>query len=197
MLSRVSSGAVQGIEAIPVVVETHITNGLPHFSTVGLPDSAVRESKDRVVAAIKQSGFTYPYRRITVNLAPADVRKAGTSFDLPIAVGILAASAQLPIQSLEGTILLGELSLNGALRPIRGTLSVALAAQRLAARRLIVPSENAEEAAMAGGIDVFGLPSLESAVHFLQGRKQFERVRHEAGQYARPVRTTPSTSPSS
>ncbi|MCY3713477.1 MAG: YifB family Mg chelatase-like AAA ATPase [Gemmatimonadetes bacterium] len=181
MLSRVSSGAVQGIEAIPVVVETHITNGLPHFSTVGLPDSAVRESKDRVVAAIKQSGFTYPYRRITVNLAPADVRKAGTSFDLPIAVGILAASAQLPVQSLEGTILLGELSLDGTLRPIRGALPVALAAQRLGARRLIVPSENAEEAAMGGGIDVYGVPTLESAVQFLQGLKRFERSRHDAG----------------
>ena len=174
---------MQGIEAIPVVVETHITNGLPHFSTVGLPDSAVRESKDRVVAAIKQSGFAYPYRRITVNLAPADVRKAGTSFDLPIAVGILAASAQLPVQSLEGTILLGELSLDGALRPIRGALPIALAAQRLGTRRMIVPSENAEEAAVAGGIDVYGVPSLESAVRFLQGRKGFERSRHDPGPF--------------
>ena len=99
------------------------------------------------------------------------MRKAGTSFDLPIAVGILAASAQLPVQSLEDTILLGELSLNGALRPVRGVLPVALAAQRLGARRMIVPSENAEEAAMACDIDVYGVPSLESAVHFLQGRK--------------------------
>lgn len=182
MLSRVSSGAVQGIDAIRVVVETHIANGLPHFSTVGLPDSAVRESKDRVVAAIKQSGFTYPYRRITVNLAPADVRKEGTSFDLPIAVGILAASTQLPAQSLENTILLGELSLNGALRPIRGALPIALAAQRLGARRLIVPRENAEEAAMARGIDVYGMPSLGSAVRFLQGREGFRRFRNDAGQ---------------
>ena len=182
MLSRVSSGAVQGIDAIRVVVETHIASGLPHFSTVGLPDSAVRESKDRVVAAIKQSGFDYPYRRITINLAPADVPKAGTSFDLPIAVGILAASAQLPAGSLEDTVLLGELSLNGALRPIRGALPVALAAQRLGARRIIVPRENAEEAAMACGIDVYGVPSLESAVHFLQGRAGFVRSRNEAGQ---------------
>ncbi len=180
MLSRVSSGAVQGIDAIGVVVETHITNGLPHFSTVGLPDSAVRESKDRVVAAIKQSGFAYPYRRITINLAPADVRKAGTSFDLPIAVGILAASAQLPVQSLEGTILLGELSLNGALRPVKGALPIALAARRLGARRLIVPRENAEEAAMARDMDVYGVPSLESAVRFLQGREGFTRFRHDA-----------------
>ena len=180
MLSRVSSGAVHGIDAIRVVVETHITNGLPHFSTVGLPDSAVRESKDRVVAAIKQSGFTYPYRRITINLAPADVRKAGTSFDLPIAVGILAASAQLPAQSVEDTVLLGELSLNGALRPIPGVLPIALAAQRLGARRLIVPRENAEEAAMARDIDVYGVPSLESTVRFLQGREGFNRFRHDA-----------------
>ena len=165
-----------------VVVETHITNGLPHFSTVGLPDSAVRESKDRVVAAIKQSGFTYPYRRITINLAPADVRKAGTSFDLPIAVGILAASAQLPVQSLEDTILLGELSLNGALRPIRGALSIALAARRLGARRLIVPRENAEEAAMARDVDVYGVPSLGSAVRFLQGLEDFKRFRRDADQ---------------
>ena len=174
MLSRVSSGAVQGIDAIRVVVETRIANGLPHFSTVGLPDSAVRESKDRVVAAIKQSGFTYPYRRITVNLAPADVRKAGTSFDLPIAVGILAASAQLPVQALEDTILLGELSLNGALRPIRGALSIALGARHMGARRLLVPRENAQEAAMARDISVFGVTSLESAVRFLQGREDLE-----------------------
>ncbi len=182
MLSRVSSGAVQGIDAFRVVVETHITNGLPHFSTVGLPDSAVRESKDRVVAAIKQSGFSYPYRRITINLAPADVRKAGTSFDLPIAVGILAASAQLPAGPLEDTILLGELSLNGSLRPIKGALPIALAAQRLGARRLLVPRENAEEAAMARDIAVFGVPSLESAVRFLQGRAGFERFRCDTDQ---------------
>ncbi len=177
MLSRVSSGALQGIDAIRVVVETHITNGLPHFSTVGLPDSAVRESKDRVVAAIEQSGFTYPYRRITINLAPADVRKAGTSFDLPIAVGILAASAQLPVQD---TILLGELSLNGALRPVRGALSIALAAQRLGMRRLIVPRENAEEAAMATDIEVYSVPTLAAAVRFLQGREDPGRFRRDA-----------------
>ncbi len=182
MLSRVSSGAVQGIDAIHVAVETHITNGLPHFSTVGLPDSAVRESKDRVMAAIKQSGFNYPYRRITINLAPADVRKAGTSFDLPIAVGILAASAQLPAQSLEDTVLLGELSLDGALRPVRGALSVALAARRLGARRVIVPRENADEAAMARDIDVYGVPTLESAARFLQGRTGFVRSRRDACQ---------------
>ncbi len=182
MLSRVSSGAVQGIDAIRVVVETHITTGLPHFSTVGLPDSAVRESKDRVVAAIKQSGMAYPYRRITVNLAPANVRKVGTSFDLPIAVGILAASAQLPSQSLEDTVLIGELSLNGTLRPVRGALPIALAAQRQGARRLIVPRENAKEAAMARDIDVFGIPSLASAVRFLQGREGFRPFLHTADQ---------------
>ena len=182
VLSRVSSGALHGIDAFLVDVETHITNGLPHFSTVGLPDTAVRESKDRVEAAIKQSGYAYPYRRITINLAPADVRKAGSSFDLPIAVGILAASAQLPVQSLEDTILLGELSLNGELRPIRGALPISLAAQRLGARRILLPIENAEEAAMARNISVHGVPTLESAVLFLQGRISLDRFQRDVNE---------------
>lgn len=120
MLSQVMSSAVQGVEAYRVDVETSLANGLPHFATVGLPDNAVKESRERVEAAIKQSGFTYPYRRVTINLAPADVRKVGSAFDLPIAVGILAASGQVSSAGLEGYVFVGELSLDGSVRPVRG-----------------------------------------------------------------------------
>ncbi|MBM3265912.1 MAG: hypothetical protein FJY97_21185, partial [candidate division Zixibacteria bacterium] len=156
MLSKVVSSAVQGIEAYRVDVETSIANGLPHFSTVGLPDNAVRESKDRVEAAIRQSGFTYPYRRVTINVAPADVRKAGSSFDLPIAVGILSATGQTAMGRLEDTLFAGELSLDGAVRPIRGVLSMAVAAARSGIRAMIVPEENVSEAAMVQGLRVYG-----------------------------------------
>ena len=131
MLSRIISSAVRGVDAYLVDVETNITNGLPHFSTVGLPDIAVRESKDRVEAAIKQSGFVYPYKRVTINLAPANVRKAGSLFDLPIAVGMLSATGQIQSDSLGEYMIIGELSLDGTLRPIRGALPIAIAACRI------------------------------------------------------------------
>jgi magnesium chelatase family protein len=169
MLSRIISGVTRGVEAFLVDVETSIANGLPHFSTVGLPDNAVRESKERVEAAIRQSGYTYPYRRVTINLAPADVRKAGSSFDLPIAIGMLAATGQIKNGDPSGYMLTGELSLDGALRPVRGALSMALEASRAGLKGLILPAENAHEAAMANHIPVYGAATLGEVVSLLNG----------------------------
>src|SRR3990172_5712981 len=146
MLARLRSAATLGIEAYMVEVEVDLANGLPSFATVGLPNGAVKEGRERVSAALVNSGFEFPLQRITVNLAPADVRKDGSAFDLPIALGVLAASGQVPAGALEGAVFLGELGLQGDLRPIRGALSMALAAREAGAARLVVPAANLAEA---------------------------------------------------
>ncbi|TBU95749.1 ATP-dependent protease [Stutzerimonas kirkiae] len=165
-LAIVHSRAQVGVEAPPVTVEAHLANGLPSLALVGMPETAVRESKDRVRSAILSSGFDFPPRRITLNLAPADLPKEGGRFDLAIALGVLAASAQLPTEPLAGFEVLGELALSGALRPVRGALPAALAA-REAGRALLVPWENAEEASLASGLAVYAARHLlEVAAHF-------------------------------
>ena len=165
-LAIVHSRAQVGVEAPPVTVEAHLANGLPSLALVGLPETAVKESKDRVRSAILTSGFDFPARRITLSLAPADLPKDGGRFDLSIALGILAASAQIPAQSLTGIECLGELALSGALRPVQGVLPAALAA-RAAGRALLVPRANAEEASLASGLLVFAAEHLlEVAAHF-------------------------------
>jgi magnesium chelatase family protein len=166
MLSKIISSAVIGVDAYLVDVETNISNGLPHFSTVGLPDNAVRESKERVEAAIKQSGFQYPYKRITINLAPANIRKAGSAFDLPIAIGMLSATGQIQSNLLDTYLIIGELSLDGSLRPIKGVLPIAVHAG-LEMKGLLLPTENAEEAAMVNGLKVYGFKNLAEVVGFL------------------------------
>ncbi|QLF94170.1 YifB family Mg chelatase-like AAA ATPase [Pseudomonas sp. ABC1] len=164
-LAIVHSRAQVGVEAPPVTVEAHLANGLPSLALVGMPETAVRESKDRVRSAILNSGFDFPPRRITLNLAPADLPKEGGRFDLAIALGVLAASAQVPTAPLSGIEALGELALSGALRPIRGVLPAALAA-REAGRSLLVPWENAEEASLASGLVVHAARHLlEVAAH--------------------------------
>ena len=130
MLARVRSASLQGIEAVTVFVEVDVTSGLPSFTTVGLPDSTVRESRDRVRAAINNSGFQFPQERITVNLAPADLRKEGAAFDLPTAIGILAATGLVKPDRLDRALVLGELSLDGRVCPVRGVLPVALSCRR-------------------------------------------------------------------
>lgn len=169
MFAEVTSAALIGVDAYQVKVESHLENGLFAFTVVGLPDGAVKESRERISAAIKNSGFVFPQRRITVNLAPADVRKEGSAFDLPMAIGILSASGQVQPQGLESTALLGELALDGKTRPIRGALPIASSLRREGIRRLIVPEENAREAAMVAGVDVFPMESLRDAVDFLNG----------------------------
>src|SRR3982751_6561378 len=146
MLARIRSAAILGIDAYPVDVEVDITNGLPSFSTVGVPNGAVKEGRERVCAALANTGFTFPLRRITVNLAPADIRKDGSAFDLPIALGILAATEQVKNDRLATIAVLGELGLEGAIRPVRGALPVALAARAAGVEALILPRENLAEA---------------------------------------------------
>jgi len=170
MLARLKSAAVLGIDAYLVDVETDLSNGLPYFTTVGLPQGAVKEGKERVTAALVNSGFEYPLRRITVNLAPADVRKEGSGFDLAVALGILAASEQIQAASLEGIVVLGELGLQGDLRPVRGALPMAIAARSAGAREVILPAVNVAEAAVVEGLVVTGADSLLSVTRHLGGQ---------------------------
>lgn len=177
MLSKVHSGTLIGIDAHPIEVETDLFHALPSIVVVGLPDSAVKESAARVKSAIVNSGYPFPSRRITVNLAPADLKKEGSGFDLPIAIGILAALDLIPHSTLDDFMIVGELSLNGDVRPVRGALSMALAAKRLGFKGLIVPACNAAEAAVMEGMDVFGVPSLLTCAGYLLGRVPLEPAR--------------------
>jgi magnesium chelatase family protein len=177
MLARVRSAAVLGIEAYPVDVEVDIANGLPSFSTVGLPQGAVKEGRERVAAALSNAGLSYPLKRITVNLAPADIRKDGSAFDLPIAIGILAASGQVPEQILEEHVILGEVGLEGDLRPVRGALSMAVAARNLGCQGIILPQANVTEAAVVDGIEVRGARSLIEVCRHLTGEEEISPVR--------------------
>ena len=170
MLARVKSGALRGVDDYLVEVEVDLSPGDSKVFTVGLPEIAVRESKDRVRAALRNSGYKFPRGRITINLAPADVRKEGTGFDLPVAVGLLAAQGVVPPESLENYLIFGELSLDGRLRPTRGVLSMALAT-RDAKLALILPQENAREAGVVQGVDVYAADTLAQVVEFLAGRE--------------------------
>jgi len=176
MLAKVLSSAVFGIDAYTVEVEVDIATGLPAFSTVGLPEGAVKESKDRVKAAIKNCGYEFPSRRITVNLAPADIRKEGAAFDLPIAIGILAALDVVKKEKLEGFFILGELSLYGKVKPIRGTLPISVAARDSGLRGVIIPEEYAKEAAVVKGIEVLAVKNLFEVVDFLEGNREIQRT---------------------
>src|SRR5688572_9772505 len=161
------SAAVFGVDAYPVDIEVDVSFGLPHFTMVGLPDATVRESRDRVRSAIRNSGFDFPRHRITVNLAPADVRKAGSSFDLPIALGLLAISGSLSRRSVTDTVVVGELSLDGGINAIRGVLPIAIAARRLGLKRLLLPPQNVSEACVVAGLEVCQARSLPEAVEAL------------------------------
>src|SRR6266852_4805391 len=177
MLARVRSAALHGIEAATVSVEVDVAPGLPSFTTVGLPDSAVRESRDRVRAAIKNAGFEFPVERITVNLAPADLRKEGVAFDLPMALGILCATGLVKPERLERALVLGELSLDGRVRPVRGVLPVALHCRRQQHVLLIVPADNAAEASVVEGIDVIPVKTIHETVEYLNAERIIEPAR--------------------
>lgn len=175
-LSLLYSRARNGIQAPLVQVETNITSGMPFFAIVGLPEKTVQESRDRVRSAIQNSGFEFPFERIIVNLAPADLPKEGGSFDLPIALGILTASGQLPMQAVVGHEFMGELALSGELRPVPGVLPAAMAA-RDEQRRLLIPETNLIEASLAGEGQALGAPSLLALCHYLQGRGELKEAR--------------------
>ena len=184
-LSRVWSAALLGVDALPVEIETHIEPNIPRWTVVGLPDGAVRESRDRVWAALKNSGLPVPRGAVTVNLAPADVRKEGSAYDLPIAIGLLASTLDgvIPADRLDELVLVGELSLDGSLRPVRGVLPMAARARRDGRRGIVVPAENGPEAAVVDGLDVYAVSSLHEA---------FELVRDGGGA---PLGATPMRCP--
>ncbi|MFC1862626.1 YifB family Mg chelatase-like AAA ATPase [Thermodesulfobacteriota bacterium] len=169
MISKVISSAVIGIDAYIVEVEVDISKGLPSFSTVGLPEGAVRESKERVKASIKNSGYQFPSDRITVNLAPADIKKEGSAFDLPMAIGILSATGLIPSSATVGYLILGELSLDGLIRPVKGTLPIAIAAKEAGLKGVFLPTKNAPEAAVVDGVNIYPVDSLSMLVETLTG----------------------------
>ncbi len=191
MASKVLSAAVLGIDGYIVEVETHLQGGLPRYTTVGLPDGAVKESRERVNAAIRNAGFWFPPKRVIVNLAPADVRKEGSAFDLPIAIGIMAVSGQIDNDRLTDTVILGELALDGHVRAIRGGLPISIAVRDKHIKRIFLPKENAKEAAMAKGLDVYPVETLQETVELIEnGCSQdpftvdTEKVFSQEGQYA-------------
>src|SRR4051795_4338111 len=187
MLARIRSAAVLGIDAYLVDVEVDITNGLPSFSTVGLPNGAVKEGRERVCAALANAGFSFPLRRITVNLAPADIRKDGSAFDLPIALGILVASGQLPEERLSDQMVFGEVGLEGDLRPVRGALSMALAARSAGYRGVLLPQANVPEASVVDGLDVCGARTLLETCGHLSGRHIIAPTRADLAGLASPT----------
>ena len=170
MVYPVQSLGLHGITGYPVSVECDLSGGLPAFTIVGLPDAAVNEARERVRSAVKNCGFTFPVSRITVNLAPAHVKKIGTLYDLPILVGLLAAGGQLRLRE-EGCAFLGELSLSGQLRPCAGMLPMALAARELGVRKLFVPRENAAEATLAGGPEIYPVADVPQLVRHFTGEE--------------------------
>ncbi|EAZ88331.1 YifB family Mg chelatase-like AAA ATPase [Crocosphaera chwakensis] len=179
MLARVWCASLVGIDAVKVGVEVDVAGGLPAITIVGLPDTAVQESRERVKAAIKNSGFAFPVRKIIINLAPADLRKEGPSFDLPISVGVLTASEQVDAHLLGDYLFLGELSLDGSLRPVAGVLPIAAKAQQLGIKGLVVPADNAQEAAVVKDLAVYGFKHLADVADFLCQPQNYQPVTYQ------------------
>lgn len=175
MLAQLQSYSLFGLEAMPVTVEVDVNFGLVSYTVVGLPDKAVEESRERVRAAIKNSGFAYPQGRVVINLAPAEMRKEGSHYDLSIALGLLCAQGLLPSEALEGYVAAGELGLDGELRPIPGALNLALGALK-DGLKLLMPKVSAQEAALIEGVEAYGASSLAELVQFLQGHVFLERA---------------------
>ena len=180
MFARVNSATVIGVDGKIIEVETDLEYKLPSFTTVGLAEGAVKESKERVTSAIKNSGYSFPQKRVTINLAPADLRKEGSAFDLPIAVGILAAEGRIPSDELKKYVLVGELSLDGALRHVRGVLPITIAVRDEGFEGIIVPKDDADEAALVDNIHVYPASDLREVIEFLSGLKNIERSKQVA-----------------
>ena len=183
MLAKVYSAAVYGVDAFEVEIEVNGAHGHPVIVVVGLPDVAVKESKDRVTTAVSNSGYHWPRGRTTINLAPADVKKEGPSFDLPIALGMIAVGAEIELQHADEFCFVGELALTGQVRPVRGVLPIALEARRAGRRAVVVPVENVREAAMVEGIQVYGVANLREAFEFLTGEKPLLPIREDLTQF--------------
>jgi len=180
MLARVYSSAIIGVDAYRVEVEVDMARGLPYFATVGLAEGAVRESRVRVESALKNCGLDFPQRRITVNLAPADVRKAGTGFDLPIALGLVSTSEDVDSELLQTSLVVGELGLDGEVRRVPGAMSMAVMAREQGLSEMVCPADCAAEAAVVGGVEVLPVSSLQEAVEHFTGRSRLRPVRVDA-----------------
>ena len=176
MLVRTFGSAVTGIDAVTVTIEVNVSRGI-RFFLVGLPDVAVKESQQRIESSIRTLGFRWPGKQVLINMAPADIRKEGSAYDLPLAMGILAVYELLPVDLLDKYIMMGELSLDGTLKPVRGVLPIALQAREEKFRGVIVPVENAREAAVVNGLDVYGMENLGEVVDFFNGIRKFEPVK--------------------
>ena len=175
MLSKVHGSALYGIDAIPVTIEVNIDPGVG-YHLVGLPDNAIRESNYRIASALSHNGYRIPGKKITINLSPADLRKEGACYDLPLALGILLASGQLSSDILPNYLIMGELSLDGQLQPVKGALPIALAARNNGIKGIVLPKTNAMEAAVVQGLEVRGATHLGEVIEFFKGKTQLERV---------------------
>lgn len=183
MLSKVLTSSVVGIDAYIIEVEVDISQGLPAYTTVGLPEISVRESKERVKAAISNSGYVFPDDRITVNLAPANIKKDGTGFDLPIALGILTATGIVPEKEISEMLMMGELSLDGRVKPVKGSLPMAIEAKRTGYQSVLVPYDNRKEAAVVDGISVIGVKTLSEAVAYIRGEHEIRPESFDLGKF--------------
>ena len=179
MLVKTFGCALFGIEAITVTIEVNIDRGI-NFYLVGLPDNAVKESQQRIEAAIGNLGYHFPHKKVVINMAPADIRKEGSAYDLPIAIGIMAASEQVNGDLLEKFIIMGELSLDGTLKPIKGTLPIAIKAKQDGFQGVIIPKENAREAAVVEGLEVYGVENIHEVVSILNGENTLKPVAIDA-----------------
>jgi magnesium chelatase family protein len=175
MLVRTFASAVTGIDAVTVTIEVNVSRGV-RFFLVGLPDSAVKESQQRIESALRSLGFHWPGKQVVINMAPADIRKEGSSYDLPLAIAILAADEKISGNELESFVIMGELSLDGTLQPVRGVLPIALRARDEGFKGIIVPVKNAREAAVVSNLTVYGMETLGDVVDFLNGARKFEPV---------------------
>jgi magnesium chelatase family protein len=180
LLAKINSSAISGINAYIIEVEVDISFGLPAFNIVGLPETSVKESKERVKTAVKNSGYSFPPDRVTVNLAPADIKKESTGLDLPVAMGILTASKIVPKTTLENYMITGELSLDGRVKPVKGVLPIVIKAKKNQFKGIIVPFDNRHEASMVDGIDIIGVNHLSEVVEFFSGLKD---IKPEANKY--------------
>ena len=187
MLATIKSGALMGVDAVVVDVEVDMALGMPFFAIVGLPDNAVKESKVRVLSAIKNCSFELPLKKVTVNLAPADIRKDGTAFDLPIALGVLAAAQIVEAGALSQHLFAGELALDGSIKPIRGALPLAVAARDAGLKGIFVPKENAREASVVAGIDVVPVTTFREIVEAVEAEEEIAPYRREQAETARPA----------
>jgi len=176
VLVKTFGSAVYGIQAITITIEVNLSGGKPAYFIVGLPDNAVRESLQRVEAALQTNNFRMPRQKIVVNLAPADIRKEGSAYDLPIATAILASSGQIEAENLEKYIIMGELSLDGGLQPIKGALPIAIQARKEGYKGFILPKQNAREAAIVNDIEVYGVESITEVAQFFNGETQLQQV---------------------